>query len=191
MRNFNLLVILAALSLAFSSCNKENFEPTEELAITPNKTLTTEYISLEEMNAALVEAGLNPVTLEELGLTAEEYQAAQERINDPNFDPIAFRDVCSASDFNVFLDWADINLSGTISVADVVRADQIMYDMIDVEDLTIQEQEAAANFGHISFNFYTEQYSSYLPNNKRYIERWDTRLVRRHILGTLDLLCAF
>ena len=45
-----------------------------------NETGPIEYVTLEELNQALIDNGLEPVTLEELGVTQEEYAAAQARV---------------------------------------------------------------------------------------------------------------
>jgi len=96
----NLTVFLGSVLLflfVFSSCSKEatdivqneNLTPEAILAmhqdeideyVTTHEELNIEHSTLEELNKTLIENGMQPYTLEDLGITQEEYSEAQERI---------------------------------------------------------------------------------------------------------------
>ena len=95
----NFLALLVAV-LMIIACQKEAIEETVDLSsregilayfaddidayVKEHNNLEIEYTSLEEVNETFESYGLEPVTLESIGITDEEYIAAQNRINNPD-----------------------------------------------------------------------------------------------------------
>ena len=142
--------LLATLMvLLMASCQKEatvNLEENTrfekqlqaeyEKYLAEHDELYIEYTTLEELNKVYIENGLEPVTLEELGVTEEEYAAVQARVNNPEFA----QDRCNA--WYWFL--IDMNGDGNASIADLVLAQNVI--------LGIDPPSAASeNFGTISY----------------------------------------
>ena len=78
-----------------------------------------EYVSLEELNAIFVENELTPITLDELGVSQEEYDKVQAQLNNPNIA----RSRCSG---NTATTWLDIDDSGFVSAFDILRVRQFL-----------------------------------------------------------------
>jgi len=60
---------------------KIELQEEHERFITKHGAIEIEYLSLKEMNTIEIENGIKPTTLEDLGVTEEEYQLAQTQIN--------------------------------------------------------------------------------------------------------------
>ena len=131
MKSLRVFLCLLVAGALMTACEKENVESLLETSkqqtfnvdeymdayLKKHGEVKIEHLSLEELNNVLVENGIKPVTLEEIGLTQEEYEAGQARINNPNF---AY-DRCSASNI---MGMGDINQSGAATTFDCVLAIQ-------------------------------------------------------------------
>ncbi len=124
MKSLRVFLCLLAVGALMTACQKESIDELSTLKVEEtNSDLTQsskppiEYTSLEELNAVFIENGLTPFTLEDLDITQEAYETAQEMLNDPNIA----RSRCSGQTATF---WLDVNDSGSVSIVDVLRARQ-------------------------------------------------------------------
>lgn len=137
------------MAVFMTACQKEKIEnaPTEvdltaqiqkdyEAYTATYGEVKIEHASLEELNQVFVENGQSPVTLEEIGVTEEEYIAAQERIK--NLDGVESR----CNPFYRFL--IDYNGNGIGNTLDVFLVNKVI---LGIDPPSIR----SINFGYISF----------------------------------------
>ena len=91
---------------------------------------------MEKLNEVFVENGLEPVTLEKLGISEEEYRLVQERRNNPEYA----QDRCNA--WYWFL--IDMSGNGNATAFDVALAQRVILGLDP-------PSSASSNFGTISY----------------------------------------
>jgi len=112
-----------------------------------------------------VKHGLSPVTLEEIGITQEVYEAAQARING-----VGSRDVCPIGSWYNYL--GDLNASGTATTFDLINYDQWK------DGNYTPDPDRLENFGIISYWYEGTD----IPPTDR-----DREILRQMILGICDI----
>jgi len=83
---------------------------------------SVEYTSLEELNEHLIARGLPPTSLEELGLTPEQYEAAQERIKKMENGTLV-EGRCDDAIYDIL---GDIDGDGELTSLDIAIAQQVI-----------------------------------------------------------------
>lgn len=138
MKSLRVFLCLFAVGALMTACQKESIENSSDVTekrqfdvdeymdayLVKHGAVKIEYLSLEELNKVLNENGVNPVTLVELGLSQEEYEEGQNRIN--NSSP-TFGSRCSAANI---IGMGDINSSGTTTVTDCLVARQVILGIV-------------------------------------------------------------
>lgn len=150
MNFFKKFLTLCLFVSILSSCQQEDVIPVVEDSVTMTdvesmhqayitkhgQDATIEYTSLEEMNEVFVANGFEAVTLEELGITQEEYDFGQERINSGNVADLR-------CDEPVYQFLGDMNDNGTLSAADIVLARKVLVG-------TLPPSQNSVYFGYLS-----------------------------------------
>lgn len=130
MKSLRVFLCLLAVGALMTACQKENLQQSENLSdaellekeikadyakyVAEHEELTIEYTTLEELNAVFGEHGMEPVTLEGLGITEEEYRIAQEKVNNPEIA----QERCSGY---LALYYGDMNNNGSLNVFDILQ----------------------------------------------------------------------
>lgn len=132
MKKLNFLFAMFMAMVLMTACQKEKTDlvSTEmnldaqiqqdyEDYIAEHGEVQIEYTTLEKLNEVYIENGLPPVTLEELGVTEEEYSEIRNRvlINANNVE-------ARCNSFYWYL--IDMNLSGTATGADLIEARKVI-----------------------------------------------------------------
>jgi len=157
-----------------SSCQQENITPVDSsMNMTDIEEMHQAYIakhghdvivehtSLEEMNAAFTAAGMETITLEELGITQQEYDFAQERINNGDFASLR----CGQAHYQ-FL--GDMNGDRRLTPADVILASNVLLN-------TALPSTESERFGLLSHYWYGD--------NTTQLSTIDLVVANRVILG--------
>ncbi len=181
MKLFQRLLLLALISGVLFSCEQEQLKLEEETldvsALTRadieqlhkayierhGRDVVIEYTTLEELNATYEAQGLPKVTLDELGLTIAQYEAAQARIKQIK-EGTAVESRCSDP---VYLFLGDMNDNGVLSSFDYFLAARVI-NMLDPETTN------SYLFGLVS---------SYAMNVSSTLTICDVDLIRLVILG--------
>lgn len=173
MNFFKKFLTLCLFVSILSSCQQENVTPVVEDSVTMTdiesmhqayitkhgQDATIEYTSLEEMNEVFVANGFEAVTLEELGITQEEYDFAQESINSENI--VSLR--CAEP---VYQFLGDLNGDNALSTSDMVLA----------RGAILAGATSAGLFGYLSAVWYSDLSTLHLSTV-------DLLVARRVILG--------
>jgi len=152
MKSLSLFLCLFAVGALMTACQKETIKETslklgspeweqkmqEDYAkyVEKHGEIQIEYMSLEELNDFNVKHGMEVVTLEGLGVTKEEYDDAQARINNP--------EVAKSRCNNFYWALIDMNGSGTATGFDLFLATRVIRGQATPSD----ESE---DFGTISY----------------------------------------
>lgn len=126
------LLLIGILISSFTACQQEELNLVDDFQTDSfnvqeahndyiskhGRDVIIEYTSLEELNRVFQDNGLQPITLEEIGMTQEEYDFAQENIQNGNIADLRCDDP-------LYQFLGDMNQNGSLSTSDVVLATRV------------------------------------------------------------------
>ncbi len=145
------------------------------------------------MNRMYIKYGLEPVTLEELNITEEEYQIAQERVNNSNIAQSRGNctpdySKCSIPPLALAVFVGDISSNGALSTFDIIKAKQQWINKTCAGGVPCKELSTAyAPFDIKIFGWFTSNTGLWPPQNGLFdndkCDDEDVWIAQRIILG--------